>query len=204
MRKIIFYPLMLVIALSYTSCKEKEKNVDEKPTKEYHISQENTVVNWTAYKTTDKVPVNGTFKSIEFDNKTKGKTVAEALNGLTFSIPVSSLFTKDTLRDGKLKKVFFGNLSNTDKILGKITMDKDLNGSVRLIMNGVSHDLPLQSKNDNGTITIESVLNLDNWKAQKALELLNLACKELHTGADGVTKTWNEVAIKVVTTLNKI
>jgi len=40
-------------------------------------------------------------------------------------------------------------------------------------------------------------MNLDTWNGQTAVASLNEACKDLHKGADGVSKTWNEVAIEV-------
>ena len=35
----------------------------------------------------------------------------------------------------------------------------------------------------------------EKWDALEALASLNEACKVLHTGADGVSKTWEDVAI---------
>ena len=45
-------------------------------------------------------------------------------------------------------------------------------------------------------------MNLDDWSAQKAVASINLACKELHKGKDGVSKTWSEVGIDISTTFN--
>ena len=45
------------------------------------------------------------------------------------------------------------------------------------------------------TILINASMDLNNWQAQVALESLNQACLELHRGADGVSKTWDEVII---------
>jgi hypothetical protein len=65
-------------------------------------------VSFTAYKTTDKLAVGGTFKEITLTNTTE--TALGALNGTKFSIPVSSLFTNDATgtRDPKIIKFFFG------------------------------------------------------------------------------------------------
>jgi hypothetical protein len=38
---------------------------------------------------------------------------------------------------------------------------------------------------------------LDNWNAQHAVDSLNIVCKDLHKAADGISKTWNDVAINI-------
>ena len=50
-------------------------------------------------------------------------------------------------------------------------------------------------------VTIDAVMDLDSWNAQNALISINKACKALHTGPDGVTKTWSEVKIEIATYL---
>jgi hypothetical protein len=60
-------------------------------------------VSFTAYKTTDKLAVGGTFKEITLTNTTEGETALGALNGTKFSIPVSSLFTMTQLEQEILK-----------------------------------------------------------------------------------------------------
>ena len=77
------------------------------------VKPEATSVKWTAYKTTEKKGVNGVFTVLNFENK-EGTTAQEALNNLSFSIPVSSLFSKDETRDVKLKESFFGAMLDTE------------------------------------------------------------------------------------------
>lgn len=51
-------------------------------------------------------------------------------------------------------------------------------------MNGISHQLPI-----NYLIYIEAVMDLKNWKAQAAINTLNVVCFDLHKGEDGISKT---------------
>lgn len=105
--------LLLIIIVVVTSCKEVKKSPVKTPEKGYSIDTKTTTINWIAYKTTSKIPVKGQFTKVNIDQTKKSTTALEALNGLKFDIPVSSLFTKDTIRDGKLKKFFFGTMRNT-------------------------------------------------------------------------------------------
>ena len=100
--------LFVALAISLTSCKNEKKNNKTETTSEtfatekYVVKPEATSVTWTAYKTTDKVGVGGEFTTINFEEKT-GSSPQEALNNLSFSIPISSLFTNDATntRDDK-------------------------------------------------------------------------------------------------------
>lgn len=201
MKKIFVLSLLLVTTLSFTSCKKKEKK-ETKPTENlYSVEAKKTVINWTAYKTTSKVPVKGQFSKLTIENTKKASTTMEALNGLKFSIPISSLFTNDTIRDSKVKKFFFGTLKNTNLISGTLTIDNESSGSVDITMNGISQVLPFSYVISDQMVTIEAIMDLDNWQAQAAIKALNTVCKDLHTGDDGVSKTWSEVKIEVETYL---
>ena len=207
MRKISI--LLLAITLSvFVSCKEEKKETTTtevvKTTKQFVVKPEATSVKWTAYKTTDKVGVNGEFTTVKFDNKS-GATPEEALNNLSFSIPVSSLFTNDATntRDAKIKNSFFGSMIDTDLISGTLKY-KDSKYVASLTMNGVTHDLPLEvGIEDERRVTLKGTMDLNNWNAIEALNALNKVCFDLHKGADGVSKTWEDVAIQIETYLRE-
>lgn len=194
-------PFILIFAIVLTSCKSEKKQEgtpEVKPT--LTLTKENTTVSFTAYKTTDKVPVKGFFSESNAVLPENASTPEEALNGLKFEIPVSSLYTNDTIRDGKLKKSFFGSMVNTSILSGTISLTDSSNGTVALNMNGMTADLPITIAINENTATINGVIDLKNWNALQALTALNEVCFDLHKGPDGVSKTWEDVAIEVVTT----
>lgn len=194
--------LILVFSIAFTSCKSDKKQ-EETPTtakKALTLTNENTAVSFTAYKTTDKIPVKGFFSETSATLPENASTAKEALNGLKFEIPVSSLYTNDTIRDGKLKRSFFGTMINTSKLSGTISLTDDSNGTVALNMNGMTTDFPVTVALKENTATINGVIDLKNWNALQALAALNEVCFDLHKGPDGVSKTWEDVAIEVTTT----
>lgn len=202
MKKLIVLCLTLIVALNITSCKEdKKKSTNKEKETLLSIEAQTTSVNWIAYKTTEKVGVKGKFTELEILNARKAKTAKEALNGIKFKISTNSLFTKDSIRDTKLKKFFFGKMIDTENIEGTIQMKNENSGTVELKMNGISQVLPISYVIDGQMVNIEAVMNLDNWKAQAAIASLNEVCKDLHTGKDGISKTWSEVKIEVITYL---
>lgn len=201
---------LIALAIGIVSCKNEKKETETTEpevvqTEKFVVKPEATSVKWTAYKTTEKIGVNGEFKTLNFNVKS-GNSPQEALNGLKFSIPISGLFTNDATntRDPKIKEAFFGSMLDTEFLKGTINYTPDGKCSASLTMNGVTHDLPLEVKiTEERRVTLSGVMNLKDWNALDALEALNKVCFDLHKGPDGVSKTWEDVAIEVSTYLRK-
>ena len=197
MKKILTFVLLAMLIGQLGSCKKEKKETEEvqKPSIAFQADQEGSSLEWTAYKTTDKVPVKGTFKEVRIVNSVKSADVAGAIDGMRFEIPVSSIFTNDTIRDGKLQKFFFAAMENSMTLKGEFSVESEDSGNLSVSMNGMSKELPFEYKVEKDTVHLNTTMDLNEWGAQKALESLNEACKVLHTGPDGVSKTWNEVAL---------
>lgn len=204
--KIVFICFLTVTAFSCKNGKKESNAEQTEKTKHYgdpvmfSLVNDSTKVSFTAYKTTEKKPVNGVFKKINITNTHSGPYAKEVLNEVEFSIPISSLFTNDATgtRDPKLLEFFFGMMKNTTLISGVFKVD-DGECSINVTMNGETANIPLtleKHETKAKTYTLSGVMNLENWKALGAVAALNKACEALHTGADGVSKTWSEVAVK--------
>ena len=192
MKKINYF-LLLVLTIVFIAATKIPQTTE----KVFKIIPEATTVSWTAYKTTSKIPVSGIFKEVLIESENSGATIYKALDGLKFSLPVNSVFSQSALRDGQIMKFFFGKMLNTSKILGTINLTDNSSGIVQITMNGVTKKLPIKLNISGELVTIEAVMDLNNWEAQAALEALDDACEDLHTGPDGETVTWSDVKINV-------
>lgn len=193
MKKIALLLLTITLTFGIQSCKKKEQTKETA----YTIDANKTDINWTAFKTTDKVPVKGKFTKLTIEAPHKGSTIKEALNNTTFSIPVSSIFSNNPDRDNKLKTLFFGVMKNTSLLSGTLMITDDMSGYVDFTMNGVTEKLPFAYTITDKVASIKTIMNTDSWQAQAALNSLNEACFALHKGSDGVSKTWSDVAIDI-------
>ena len=191
--------MMFLATMVLTSCKKEAK----KEVAKFSVEPQTITVNWTGYKTTDKIAVTGKFEEVKVTNTKEGETALEALNGIEFDIPVISLASGDNERDGKLKELFFAVMEATSSLTGTLNLNDNGTGAIKLTMNGVTKDIPVTYVISSQLVEIEDSMILDDWNAQSALESLAKACFDQHKGPDGVSKTWNEVGVKAAIYLKK-
>ncbi len=205
MKKVIILSVLTALVFNFSACKSekkpdysKENKVNQnKSTAAFSLKKAKNEINFTAYKTTEKIPVGGQFKKVDINSGGEGNSIKEAINNTEFSIPVSSIFTKDTSRDFKIKKFFFAVMDNTKLLSGKLVLENDSTGYTNIKMNGVSNKVPFSYTIEKNTFMMNATMDVTKWNAVEALNSLNTVCKDLHKGADGVSKTWSEVALNI-------
>lgn len=206
MKKVIIASLLIVVAFNFSGCKSETKKEEvkgvkiEKSTAAFSLKSAKNEISFVAYKTTEKVAVGGQFKKVDIHVGGEGNSVKEAINNTEFSIPVSSLFTKDTSRDYKIKKFFFGIMNNTKLLSGKLMLTDDVSGVAKITMNGKTKDVPFMYTIVGKAFNMKATMDVNNWNASAALASLNKVCEDLHKGADGVSKTWSEVSLNITST----
>ena len=211
MKKYTFI-LLSALALLVYSCKSNNKPADKssgKTTHTYTVQSGKSSVNWTAYKKSTKAPVHGTFKpsgseAASFVTKSSpAATAIGAADSLEFSIPVMEIFSGNEQRDNILRTFFFGLMKNTVQLKGTVHVDSASagTGTVDLSMNGEQHSIPVTFSVNNDTLSLKGQMNMDEWHIAAAMESLNKHCKLQHTGADGKSITWSDVALDVSTVL---
>jgi len=201
--------LIIATAFHFSACKSETKKEEikesvktevKKSTAAFVVTNAKNEINFTAYKTTEKIGVGGAFKKVDVLAGGEGNSVKEAIHNTEFSIPVSSLATKDSSRDYKIKKFFFGIMDNTKLLSGKLMLNDDTNGTAKITMNGETKDVPFTYTIVDNTFNMQATIDINTWNASAALASLNKVCEDLHKGADGVSKTWSEVALNITST----
>ncbi|WP_166385170.1 YceI family protein [Polaribacter sp. 11A2H] len=208
MKRVVVLSLLMIVAFNFSSCKsdkKSDKKVEdtiktEKSAAAFSLEKAKNEINFVAYKTTDKIPVGGQFNKVDIISGGEGASIKDAINNTEFSIPVSSIFTKDTSRDFKIQKFFFGVMDNTKLLSGKLLITDDANGVAEIKMNGVTEKVAFTYTIVENVFKMTATMDITKWNASEALASLNTVCSDLHKGADGVSKTWSDVALNITST----
>ncbi len=161
---------------------------------------------WTAFKTTQKVGVNGNFTTLKVTAPGKGaKGLNQLLNSLMAEIKLegpSSLSTGNPGRDQTLFDHFFKYMKGPVQIQGQVRNaegnDEKGNLILQLSMNGKRKSVPMAwTRNSEGGLTATGSLDVLDFGLKTAFDDLHKTCEVLHTGSDGVSKTWSEVALQI-------
>jgi polyisoprenoid-binding protein YceI len=215
MMKKYILPIAVFAAFSLSSCggeqtEDTTTDVVDTPTEEtcfYTYKEGSAEVRWTAFKTTDKVGVGGQFNQVNVLAGEKSTKITDVLETIKFNIPTSTVNTADQGRDEKLVEFFFGAMNATDIILGQVKSASGDNEAgtctFYLTINNVEKEVTLDYKVDDDSINLTGEIDLANFGAEGAVESINKACEALHTGADGVSKTWPNVELNIDAKFNK-
>lgn len=178
----------------------------------YEIDTSTIQVHWTAFKTNQKVAVTGSFAEVTLAGELHGDDLARLLGQLEAEIPATDaekIRTGNPARDQTLYTHFFRLIKQAPHFKGQIrnvkvqtgaTPAADTNGTfdLRLTMNQKTRDVPFRfTLTPAGAFTATGSINVLNFQMNAALESLHKACEALHTGADGASKTWPDVDLKL-------
>ena len=129
------------------------------------------------------------------------------MSKLHFKIKTNSVHSGNKARDTRLYENFFKLMKNGEEIKGYgISYDKAKNQSIiEVEMNGEKTPIVFKSmiKKDGGFSLTGKIDIIKDYKMLTSFESLSDLCKALHTGKDGVSKTWSEVGIFISGHINK-
>jgi polyisoprenoid-binding protein YceI len=174
----------------------------------YTFVDSTTKLTWTAFKTTEKIAVAGSFDTYMVENTISASSEAAVFENATFQIVTSTVNTGNPERDPKILKFFFNTLVSSDTISGGVrSISATENGQGTAIiyvkMNEVERDVNATYTIDGTVLTLSADIDVNEWNAASGIEALNTECYELHKGTDGESKLWSEVHLEISTDLEK-
>lgn len=202
-----------VLALAAVACgspkadsnnTQEEKQVEKACT--YNLSANDASVYWEAYKLTNKIGVGGQFDSLSLSLNENDASVKDLLTNASIEIFTQSVNSKDEVRDGKLRNIFFGGLE-ADVITGEIISVEGNNDAgkakARLMMNNVENSVEFNYTTSDKEIKLTASIDMLAFAADAPFKALNEACEEKHTGPDGVNKLWPDVKVNFFAPITK-
>lgn len=196
-----FFKSMAVVAgvVLLAACGGKGKETtDDKENVTYSYADENSSMEWTAFKFVSKQPVKGTFNKIVVSSVSEAKDIKTLASSFGFTIPVNSIETQDESRDAKIIKFFFEVIA-TEELSGHIVkLGDDGTAELEVTMNGITDIVSGKYEITENYFSFNATMDIAKWNTDKAIEVLNENCKENHT-ENGVTKVWSEVDLSFTT-----
>lgn len=182
------------------ACGGKNEQTDEKKDVTYSYSHENSVMEWTAFKFESKAPVKGTFNKITITSVSEAADVKTLAESFGFTIPVNSIETQDESRNAKIIEFFFGTMSTAELTGHILKLADDGTAELEVTMNGITAVVKGKYEIADKNFSFKATMDIAKWNTNKAIDVLNAACKENHT-ENGVTKVWSEVDLSFTTKL---
>jgi len=204
MKKGILFFAVTGLILTMQSCGGETKTEPKEESEKacfYSYNSGSSVLEWTAYKFTEKTPVKGTFNEIKIEGIASSDDPKKLIESLTFTIETATVETQNEERNGKIAKLFFTTIG-TPQIIGKVkSLGQDGNATVEIKMNNLSQEVMGSYTLIDGKFAFNATIDVMKWNAGSGIKELNTSCKDVHTGADGVSKLWSEVALSFTTEL---
>jgi len=176
-----------------------ENNVEKINEGSYSFDSNKAKIIWKGFKTTDRIQVTGQFEQFESSRDMKQFDSLEGLiDGLDFSISTSSSVSGDPVRDLNLKDYFFKLLTSNFRLSGSLGYPN--NNLIPVTFNTLlgSKTVELSYFFENSIVEIKGVIDIGiDLGGIMAYESIHQQCEQLHTGGDGVSKTWSEVEVLV-------
>ncbi len=172
----------------------------------YNIEKSSVKLKWTAYKTTEKIAVSGSFKKNNWSSK-PASTINDLVKSLKFKIETDSVDSNSWVRDKRIFKYFFKKMINAQFIQGQGVsfQPKEKKSTIEIIMNGQKTPIVFETKitDDHSFELLGEIDVLKNFKMNTAYKSISKACEKLHAGADGVSKTWTNVGLSITGKMSK-
>ena len=169
----------------------------------YSFDVDNSVVEGTGFKTTQKVGVAGKFLKFSTNSKGKKKSVKELLEGLVVTVDLMSVDSGNAIHDKNLREAFFSLLSENSKaqVTVKSVSEKEL--VTELSVHGKKKDVRFAYEIKKDVVEAKGSFDALDFAMTEAMDALKKRCGALHTGSDGKSKTWSTFDLRVEARLLK-
>jgi polyisoprenoid-binding protein YceI len=205
--------LTVALAIGLLGCGSSNEGQEKEPVRAkvstdtncgYAYNATESEFSFTAFKFNERAGVGGTFDQIEVSGTEEAENRLDAVRNLQFNIPINSINTANSDRDMKIATYFFGTLTGTDNLTGKVVeLNEDGTMSFEITMNETSGIIDGTYAFSGDTMLVKSNIDVAKWGAETGINALNEICYDLHKGRDGVSKLWTDVDLSIKAVINK-
>lgn len=173
-------------------------SAQQPPACTYSYKPDSLVIEWTAYKFTEKKGVKVSFPTFKLNAPASAPSLRELFTQTSIEIDPLGVSSGDLGRDENLRTAFFKKMVG-GKIKGTVVAYDPAISKIKIEMNGQSRVVPFRMKVEGTKYTAETDIDVMDFKMKKPMESLNKVCHDLHKGPDGKSKTWTQVSLNLST-----
>lgn len=170
----------------------------------YEFDVENSKVEGTGYKFTEKTGVTGQFGGVKLNKSEKKEKAEDLLNGLEVTVDLMTLDSGNALRDRNLRETLFAGILGDSVAKVSVTKVEKNKIEADLKINEKSQKITFDYKMDKETMTATGKFDAVKFALGDQMAALKKRCGSLHTGSDGKSVTWTEFALSVKAKLKKV
>lgn len=152
-------------------------------------------VMWTAFKTPQKVGVNGGFTKFNLTTSA-AKDKVELIKKATFNIDTTSINTGNPGRDNTIRNNFFTSKKKPMTIKGHVISATQEATTALIEIDGTKKEVVFKNTITDDKLLLEGSIDVLDFKLNSNFNALHKACKALHEG-----KTWTDVNISIEASL---
>jgi polyisoprenoid-binding protein YceI len=163
----------------------------------YSFDVDQSVVEGTGYKFTEKEGVTAVFEGVSLNNTKSVANKKDLLKDLVVTVDLLSIDSENALRDRNMRETLFANITNDSKVtvrvkkVGEKTMETEINLNNKT--QPVTFDYQWTAKG----IEAKGVFDALKYALGDQIAALKKTCGSLHTGADGKSVTWTDFDLSV-------
>ena len=170
----------------------------------YEFDEDNSVVEGTGFKFTEKTGVKAKFAQFDLNKMEKKASAKELLDGLKVTVNLMSIDSGNALRDKNMRETLFANLIGDSQAIVEVTKVKAKEIETLLHLNDKKLPINFSYTMKKGIIEAKGSFDAINFAMNDAIVSLKKRCKSLHTGSDGKSVTWSDFDLSVKAAIKKV
>ena len=171
----------------------------------YEIDSENSKVEGTGYKYTEKTGVKGHFPGVKLSQMVKKPSIKEWLeSGVEVTVDLMTLDSGNALRDKNMRETLFAGILGDSVAKVKVLKVTDKKLQTELKINEKTQKIEFDYTVKDNTMTASGIFDALKFALGDQIAALKKRCGSLHTGSDGKSVTWTDFKLDVSAAFKKV
>ncbi len=169
----------------------------------YEFDVENSKVEGTGYKFTEKTGVTASFPGFELNKQSKAESPKALLDGLVVTVNLVTIDSGNALRDKNMRETLLTGIlgDSVATVTVKKVTDKSIETEFKI--NEKTQKIDFKYSLKDSIMTAKGSFDVLKFAMGEQVAALKKRCGSLHTGADGKSVTWTEFDVAVTAMIKK-